>query len=313
MKILFVSSGNSKEGISPIIKNQGESLIKWGAKVTFFTIKGKGVIGYLKNILPLKRLLLKNEYDIVHAHYSMSAFVATFAGAKPLVVSLMGSDVKSDKYFKSFIRLFSKFYWDKTIVKSYDMKLSLGIKNVKIIPNGVDLKVFKSLNQIDCKRRLGWDLKKKQILFAANPNRYEKNYPLAKKAIDGLQNSNFELKVLKEVSSDQMIFYFNASDVVILTSYREGSPNVIKEAMACNRPIVATNVGDIKWLFGRAKGYFISSSEIKDLGDKIYSALNFSGRCNEITGRKRIKKLKLNSESVVKELVSTYKSIKKKH
>ena len=110
MNILFVSSGNSKTGISPIIKNQGESLINSGANVTFFTIKGKGIIGYLKNVLPLKRLLRKNEYDVVHAHYSMSAFVATLSGAKPLMVSLMGSDVKSDKYFRLFIIYLTSFF-----------------------------------------------------------------------------------------------------------------------------------------------------------------------------------------------------------
>jgi len=311
MNILFVSSGNSKTGISPIIKNQGESLINSGANVTFFTIKGKGIIGYLKNVLPLKRLLRKNEYDVVHAHYSMSAFVATLSGAKPLMVSLMGSDVKSDKYFRLFIYLFNKFFWDKTIVKSEDMKLSLGIKNVEVIPNGVDLNFFKSLNKTDCKSRLGWDITKKQILFAANPNRYEKNYPLAKKAIDGFENPNFELKVLKEVPSNQMVFYYNASDVVILTSNREGSPNVIKEAMACNRPIVATDVGDIKWLFGNTKGCFISSDKINDLENKICSALNFSDKYNEIEGRRRIKMLKLDSGSVAKKLVFMYEAIKK--
>lgn len=311
MKVLFVSSGNSKIGISPIIKNQGESLIKLGADVTFFTIKGKGITGYLKNVLPLKRLLKKNEYDIVHAHYSMSAFVAALAGAKPLVASLMGSDVKSDKYFRLFIHFFSNFFWDKTIVKSQDMKLSLGIKNVEVIPNGVDLKSFKSLNKTDCKSKLGWDITKKQILFAANPNRYEKNYPLAKKAIDGLENSDFELKVLKEVPSNQMVFYYNASDVVILTSKREGSPNVIKEAMACNRPIVATNVGDIKWLLGSTKGCFISSSKINDLENKINQALNFSDKYDEIEGRSRIKMLKLDSGSVAKRLVLIYETIKK--
>ena len=101
IKVLFVSSGNSVEGISPIIKNQGESL-REKIELTYFTIKGKGVKGYLKATLGLRKHLKQNKYNIVHAHYSLSAFTASLAGAKPLVVSLMGSDVKT-KYIYKFI------------------------------------------------------------------------------------------------------------------------------------------------------------------------------------------------------------------
>ena len=97
MKILFISSGNSSQGISPIIHNQGESLKKNGVILEYLTIKGKGLIGYLKSIPMIRKHIKKNKYDIVHAHYSFSAFAASFAGASPLIVSLMGSDVKSKK------------------------------------------------------------------------------------------------------------------------------------------------------------------------------------------------------------------------
>ena len=98
MKLLFVSSGNSKNGISTIIKNQGVSLKNQDIELDFFTIEGKGIKGYLKSIPYLKKQLKENKYDIVHAHYSLSAFTASLAGAKPLIVSLMGSDVKSKGY-----------------------------------------------------------------------------------------------------------------------------------------------------------------------------------------------------------------------
>ena len=100
MRVLFVSSGNSVKGISPIIKNQGDSLVDMGVDLTYFTIKGKGFKGYSNSVFKLKKVLNKNEYDIIHAHYSLSAIVASFAGAKPLVVSLMGSDVKHNNYYK---------------------------------------------------------------------------------------------------------------------------------------------------------------------------------------------------------------------
>lgn len=151
MKVLFVSSGNSKNGISPIIKNQGESLLQNGVDVDFYQIRGKGIKGYLKNIKPLRNLIKNKHFDIIHAHYSLSAIITSFSGAKPLVVSLMGSDVKSSKWLKTIIWFFYKYFWNQTIVKSKDMKMSLGFKNVSILPNGVDLKAFREIDANTCR------------------------------------------------------------------------------------------------------------------------------------------------------------------
>lgn len=297
MKILFVSSGNSKNGISSIVKNQGLSLQKQGIDLTYFSIIGKGVKGYLRNIKPLRNLLKKNNFDIVHAHYSMSAFVASLSGAKPLVVSLMGSDVQSDKFF---IYLFNRLFWSKIIVKSKAMKSHLGIKSAYVVPNGVDFNTFKPMNKINCKKKIGWNISKKQILFAANPNRSEKNYFLAKSAFEILNNKDCELKVLEDIPVDQMPLYHNAADVVILTSLREGSPNVIKEAMACNRPVVATDVGDIKQIIIKTKGCFVTHFNEKQLANRINKALNISST----SGRIDIEPLR--SDKIAQKIIDIY-------
>ena len=109
MKVLFVSSGNNAEGISVIVKNQGESLKKAGIDLSYFTIIGKGSLGFFKNIFRLRRHLRYNKYDIIHAHYSLSGFVAAIAGAKPLVVSLMGSDTYSIFPLNKLIWFFTFF------------------------------------------------------------------------------------------------------------------------------------------------------------------------------------------------------------
>ena len=108
MKILFVSSGNSENGVSPIVKAQAESLIKQGIEINFFTIKGRGVKGYLSNIKPLGRFIKQIQPDLIHAHYSLTAFTVSLVKRKPLVVSLMGSDVKSSNKYKFLIKLFVK-------------------------------------------------------------------------------------------------------------------------------------------------------------------------------------------------------------
>lgn len=300
MKVLFVSSGNSNKGISPITYNQGESLKEQGVFIDYFTLKGKGIKGYLSNIKPLRKKLKGDNYDLVHAHYSLSAFVASLTGAKPLIVSLMGSDVKAMPFFKIWIKLFAKFLWSTTIVKSQDMKESLGLKNSIVVPNGVNYNCFKPLDKRDCQKLLGWENNKKHILFAANPERAEKNFKLAKEAIAIINNSNIEVHFLKDIDNKDVPLYHNAADVVLLTSLWEGSPNVIKEAMACNRPIVATNVGDITKVISGTKGCYVVSFDKKEIASRILKALEYK----ETIGRDSISHL--NSEKVAQRIIEIY-------
>ena len=310
MKVLFISSGNSINGISPIVKNQGESLIIEGVNVNYFTINKKGLKSYFRHIFILKEHLRTNKYDVIHAHYSLSAYVASLAGAKPLVVSLMGSDVKSGILFKFLIILFKfLFRWKQIIVKSEDMKKSLKLNDCVVIPNGVDLDLFKPLNKQNCIDQLGWHTNKKHILFAANPNRIEKNFKLAEAAFFNLNNENYELHVLNNVPNHEMPVYFNASDIILLTSLWEGSPNVIKEAMACSRSIVSTNVGDVSWLFGDEEGFYISSLNINEVSYKLFQAIEYSKKNDTTKGLSRIKFLNLDSRYVSNKIKQVYETL----
>ena len=309
LRILFVSSGNSKEGISPIIAAQGKSIEKMDSsiKIDYFTIKGKGVKGYLKAISKLKKHLKNNNYDIVHAHYSLSAIVASLAGAKPLVVSLMGSDIKAKKWFKWLILFFRNFFWSCSIVKSEDMRLSLGFKNIQVIPNGVDLNVFYPQEQKKCQTKLNWDLEKKHILFPSNPERPEKNYQLLEDSVNQLGSKFIQIHTLIDVPHKDVPFYLNAADVVVMTSLWEGSPNAIKEAMACNRLIVTTPVGDTEWLLKKVEGSYITTFSSENVSKNIKKALEYSMLNNETKSRERIKELGLSSELIANKLIKNYK------
>lgn len=308
-KILFVSSGNSGK-IKQVVYNQAQSINEY--IVDHFLIQGKGIYGYLKNILPLKRIISSNEYSVIHAHYSFSAFIASLAGSYPLVVSLMGSDVKSGFFYRIMIMLFQRlFNWKYIIVKSEDLKQSLNLKNALVIPNGVDINIFKPLDKIECQKILGWENTKKHILFAANPRRVEKNYKLAFDAISLINDSMIDIHVLENVSYNDMVFFYNASDVIILTSLWEGSPNVIKEAMACNRPIVCTDVGDANWVLKGTEGCYIAEFIKEDVANKIILALEFSKKRKNTIGRLRILDLGLDKETIAKRLEFIYNSIAK--
>jgi glycosyltransferase involved in cell wall biosynthesis len=309
MKVLFVSSGNSEDGISPIVKNQGESLRQNGVDLHYFTIKGKGLKGYLRNIKYLKKTIRNIQPDVVHAHYSLTAITASLAGAKPLVVSLMGSDSKSSFQIRILIKFFNKLIWTRLIVKSEDMRKSIGIKNAEILPNGVDIEMFHEREKKKCQEKLGWDDSIKHILFAASPSRIVKNFKLAQQTFELIKSDGIELHSLSNIPHSEMPLWMNAADIVLLTSLWEGSPNVIKEAMACNRPIVSTNVGDVKWLFGNLPGHYLTSFDSSDIADKIEQALTFSQDHNHTTGRRRIIELRLDADSVSKQLVSLYNEI----
>ena len=289
MKVLFVSSGNSEPSISPIVRNQGKSLKNAGVDVQYYPLQGKGFKGYLKNVLPLKAHIKKNKFDIVHAHYSLSALTAALAGARPMVVSLMGSDIRLGLIIRNAIKISSRFFWSALIVKSQDMQNNIGIKNSQIIPNGVDATLFKHIEKSIALVKLGWDVDKKHILFAANPAREVKNFPLLEKAY-GIMDlpGHTKLHFLENIPHEEIPIHMNASDVVVLTSLWEGSPNVVKEAMACNCPVVATDVGDISWLFGKEPGHYLTSFESEDVVEKLKLALDFAEHQGRTRGRERI-------------------------
>lgn len=308
LKVLFVCSGNSPNGISPIVKNQGESIRRNGIELDYFPIKGKGFKGYLKNIPKLKKFLRANKYDIIHAHYSLSGIVATLAGAKFLVVSLMGSDVQAKFLWRLIIKLLNKIFWKVTIVKSGRMERQIRISNAFIIPNGIDFEKFKLIPKNIAREKIGFN-KKKHIIFVANPDRYEKNFQLAEMAYDLLDIDNVELNSVYDVNHDLIPYYYYAADTLVLTSLWEGSPNVIKEAMACNCPIVSTDIGDVREVIGNTEGCYIISYDPEDVAEKIEKALGFGKRTN---GRERIKKLGLDSDTVAKRIIKIYEDVLEK-
>ncbi len=305
MNVLFVSSGNSTFGISPIVHNQGMSLLEKNVKVEFYTIKGKGLWGYIKNIPDIRKKIKSDSFDIIHAHYSLSAFLVTLSLPKiPIIVSLMGSDSKSSPIFKLLIGIFNKFFWSAIIVKSKDMSHSLNLKAAHIIPNGINLSFFVLKEKKKIREQLGLDVNKKYVLFPANPNRYEKNYTLALDAMKKLEKSNIELLTIYNQKQEIILDYMSAADVLLSTSLWEGSPNAIKEAMSINLPVVSTHVGDVPWLFENCEGYFLTSSDVEDVTSKLRLALMTDN--SQIKGREQIIRLGLDSQQIAEKIKSIY-------
>lgn len=315
MRVVFVCSGNSTVGINPIVKSQGDSLIKSGIDIEYFTIQGRGIFGYLKNIYKLKYHLNHNKYDIIHAHYGFCGIISQFARkSEKLIVSFMGEDILASYNFNGSFTFISKLYvkinkffankyFDYSIVKSYEMSKELGnLENSVVIPNGVNLDDFQPLDKAKARKTLGISDEIKLILFAANPDRPEKNYKLALDAFNMLDIENTELRTAFNNPQREMIFYYNAADVLLLTSYHEGSPNVVKEAMACNCPIVSTDVGDVKELISSTQGSFITSFDAHQVADCLKEVLLSSQKTNA----KELIEKNLNSLIIAQKISSLY-------
>jgi glycosyltransferase involved in cell wall biosynthesis len=308
MKVLFVSSAN----IFPInskVKNQGESLRKQGIEIEYFLIKGKGFFGYLRNIPRIKKYLKIHGFDIVHAHYSLCGYVCSLARAKPLVVSLMGSDVLVGFLWKKVIGVFHRFSWDVTIVKSAKMKETVNFPEAVVIPNGVDIDRFKFIERETACREVHFDPGKKHIIFVGYTELPVKNFKLVEEAYRLLNDTDVELNIVCGVAHDLIPNYMYAADVLLLTSLHEGSPNVIKEAMACGCPIVTTDVGDVREITGNTEGCFIATYEPGDVAEKIRLAIDFGKRT---AGRKRLISLGLDEATTAKRIIDLYKSVVKK-
>jgi glycosyltransferase involved in cell wall biosynthesis len=306
LKVLFIRSGN--HGIDPITQNQGESLISNGVFVFFYDILGHGIMGYFRNIVLLRKKIKECDPDILHAHYSISGILTSLClSGKPIIVSLMGSDVMSAKIgSRLVIWIFSHFVWNLVIVKSEEMRRKLGNKVVHVIPNGVNLEMFSLYDKCLARKKIEWDENDIIILFGSDPSREEKNYSLFEAAfsIGKYDSRKVKIKHLVDVKRELVYLYLNAADVLVLTSKHEGSPNVIKEAMACNCPVVATDVGDVREIICDTEGCYISSFDPEDVNRKINAALAFRKRTQ---GREKI--LHLDSKIIAMRITKLYNQV----
>ena len=298
MKILFISRSKGNGDISSVVKAQAKSLEKH-ADISFYIIRGQGIFSYFKAVWGIRKYMKKNKIDIVHAHYALCGFVASFSTSKSIVCSLMGSDIEDYWIGRILIRLFNALSWDDVIIKSQRLKEKIKLRKAHIIPNGINMDVFIPLGKATSRKRLGFSDDEKHVVFIADPERKEKKFSLAKQACDMAgKQIKLNLVVINNLPHTEIVYYLSAADALILTSHFEGSPNVIKEAMACNCPIVSTDVGDVKEVIGKTDGCYITTYEPEDVADKIKLALEFGRRTN---GREKIHHL---DEKVIAQKIS---------
>lgn len=280
------------------IKTLVDSLVTRGHEVEIIHPKqGPVIMRYLCAAWQVFWKTLTGRFDIVHGHYGLWCLLARLQWTTPVVAAYLGDDLLGTVTFDGrhtrkslLVARISRWlcrHVDAVTVKSEQMKRMSSWQDAVVIPDGVDFALFHPIPRKEARTMLGWDQERNYVVFANNPAIAVKNFALAQAALARLHERGIaaELVVANGLAQQQVVQYINASNALILPSLAEGSPNVVKEAMVCNIPVVATDVGDVADLLAHTAGCSICPHDAAALAMGLERALAFQRRT---TGREDI-------------------------
>lgn len=236
---------------APFMNQQIDALEARGVSFERLSVPGhvsagesRSAVDYLR-FFPAVMREAREGYDLVHAHYGLTAPMALAQRRLPIVLTLWGTDLSGPA------RPLTKACasrCDEVIVMTDDMRRRLGC-DCDVISFGIDLDLFRPIDGERARAAVGWAPDERHVLFPYSPERTVKNYPRAKRiveAVDRRVDRPVTLQVVHGVDHESVPVYMNAADALLLTSEREGSPTSVKEALACTLPVVALDVGDVR-------------------------------------------------------------------
>lgn len=336
MRILEVSryKTNHASHQLPFVTEQGEAIRALGHEVDYFLVKGN----YIKAVGALKNKIHEFKPDIVHAHFGLSAITAELQSLVPVVTTFHNGETLNwhVNLMSSLMSLRAKHVI--YVAQHIRDLLYFKAKNYSIIPCGVPMEQMVITPKDEVRKQLGWDLNKKYILFGGAFDNERKNYALLRDAVQRLETSSLDAAHLepsalageetignivcvemKGLSRAECVLRMNACDLFALPSHSEGSPQALKEAMAVNCPCLATDIADVKYLFGDEPGHWIlrnprktherwdgDEKSLDEMVALLKDALAFEGRTK---GRERILELELSNEQVAKRIIKIYEKI----
>jgi teichuronic acid biosynthesis glycosyltransferase TuaC len=296
----------SKYGI--FIARQVESLRQRGARSDVLFVRGyRSPLAYVSAAALLLLWNLKRRYRLVHAHGGEASLPARFYMRAPLLISYLGDDLlgsqRSDGVVPTrrrlrslLLRQFSRLA-AATITKTSEMEMALP-EHVRqrnaVIPSGVDERLFTPTPRREARKALGWDDGEPVVVFAADPSVPRKRFQLADAAcrVASAKLGPIRLYVASNVHPHRMPLIFSAADALLLTSFHEGSPNVVKEAMMCNLPVVSTRVGDVEERLSGVEPSSVCDPIPEALGTALVACLAQRRRSN---GRYHARRLTLDA------------------
>lgn len=301
MRVLIVSSYNN-HCFAPFITEQVDALRVAGCDVEYFGVTGKGIKGYLRSFPALKTKIQEWTPDVIHAHYGLSGLLANMQRNVPVVTTYHGSDINLKKV-RPFSRVSLLLSKHNIFVSRKTLSIINPRKRFSLIPCGVDLTDIQKTSKSEARERMNLASGKKYVLFPSAFDNQVKNYPLAKAVMSLV--SDAELLELKGYARGEVSLIMCAVDCLLMTSYSEGSPQVIKEAMACGLPIVSVDVGDVKEITAGIEGCYICSRNPNTLASFVEKSFNVQ----RTDGRERIAGSGLTNDGIAQRLMSIYNGI----
>jgi len=286
------------------VQEQVESLRRRGVDVDVFFINGRRYRrNYLTGLLRYLPRPWQQRYDLIHAHYPLTGLIARAQVRSPLVVTYHGIEVVFG-WQGTLCRVLAPLT-DRVIVMSERMRRSPGMAKASVIPCGVNLDLFRPSSQSEARAALGLPPDGKLVLFCAGM-RPEKRFDIVEAAVNRLKqhDARVALVVATGLPHEAVPQYMNACDALVLASDYEGSPTVVKEAMACNLPIVSTDVGDVREVIAGTRGCYLCERTVDDVAAKLSLALASGKRTD---GRDRIQHLSL--DSIAARLIEEYETV----
>lgn len=302
MKILIVASYN-KNKFAPFIVEQAEALKRVGCEIDYFGVVGKGIKGYLSAFSVLRKKIKSFKPDVIHAHYGLSGLLANLQRKVSVVTTYHGSDINLPNVLRISKIAMILSAWN-IFVSQKNVEIAQPKKNYILLPCGINLPNYVEEDICAVKQKLDWNTNKKYILFAGAFDNIVKNAKLAQDSVSLIENA--ELIELKGYTREQVTALFYSVDAFLMTSFTEGSPQVVKEAMACGCPIVSVDVGDVAERIEGLEGCYIVERTPQDIVSKLQQALAFNSRTK---GRERIIELGLTNDLVAKKLVEVYEKV----
>jgi glycosyltransferase involved in cell wall biosynthesis len=319
---MYPTSRNPASGV--FVEQQIKSLQHIGLDVDVMHLDRdqRGFAAYVGIRRNVCARIQQSHPDLIHVMYGgvMAAAVTRSVNTKPTVVSFCGSDLLGQHLSGPLRRVMAGYgvlashraakRATAVVVKSKNLSdaLPCGVdrQKVRVIPNGVDLEVFKPLNREECRSRLGWNDETFHVLFPTNAGDPCKRFRLARAAVDELRHFGIqtELHELTGVPHRHVPIWLNASDALLLSSLHEGSPNIVKEALACDLPVVSVDVGDVRQRIQAIDGCHIANATAGELAMKL--ELVYSGK-RRVAGRAQIQNLSL--QSVALQLKDLYRRL----
>ena len=305
MRILVVASFN-KGCFAPFIVEQTEALKKRGCEVEFFGLQGKGLKGYLQNLPQLKQKIRELNPDVIHAHYGLSGLFANLQRCVPVVTTYHGSDINDKKVLPLSKMAIGLSAWN-IFVSRKTLERVHPKRKYTLLPCGVDLSEAQLTSRNEARQKMGLGQDKHYVLFAGAFDNAVKNAPLAKEAVALLPDNQVELLELKGYTREEVTLLMCAANALLMTSFKEGSPQVIKEALACGCPIVSVDVGDVKERVEGMEGCYVATSRAaSELAEDLAKALAFEGKTR---GREKIIADGLDNERIAEQLLEIYNSV----